>query len=310
MTVAANLKFTGLVYGVILAGVAVSFARRQSWRARGDARLLGCALAAFTAASISPYAHNVLRHGDPFYPIHNVGIVRGGAKLNEDFLNRTRFTKFMISTFHSSDSFPGSVSIPRAQVVMPKLWHYMALAKSPDVRLAGFGSLFGWSLVVAGLALVSGLVAGRKTYPPRSRLPMLLLILWVLASSGLNPELWWARWVPQLWILPILVGSLLSMMGRNRLAALTIALPMMGSLLTLGCWMAAMPEQHRQTKERLALVEGARRVRVMDGWKDNHGIFTFAEHMQRNGSEVQLAQRDSTCDLQIGIVRVCRNAPE
>ena len=65
-------------------------------------------------------------------------------------------------------------------------------------------------------------------------------------------------------------------------------------------------ERHKQTNERLAVVEGARRVMVMDGWRDNYGVLTFAEYAQRRESEVRLVQGESGCDIWIGIVvRLC-----
>ncbi len=69
----------------------------------------------------------------------------------------------------------------------------------PDVAIAGFGPLFGGALLVTVLVLLLLM---------RINLTRALILAGVLAvllvSVLINPAAWWARYVPQLWAVPLL----------------------------------------------------------------------------------------------------------
>jgi len=70
----------------------------------------------------------------------------------------------------------------------------------PDLRLGGFGPIFPLALLSSLLALV---FAKRDV-----RTKMLLSVCaFILLSSLLNPESWWSRYSPQIWMLPALMAA-------------------------------------------------------------------------------------------------------
>jgi hypothetical protein len=99
---------------------------------------------------------------------------------------------------------------------------------APDVRFGGFGPWFGLAFVIAAVAACAALLAGGK----HSAL-WLLAIVAILVSALVNPELWWARFVPQLWLVPVVVGvwaiaapSWVRALGWTLIAVLVVDLAM------------------------------------------------------------------------------------
>jgi hypothetical protein len=59
-------------------------------------------------------------------------------------------------------------------------------------------------------------------------------------SIAVNSEMWWARYVPQMWILPILASASIIQIGRYKWIALAIVgLIGLTSLVSLGGWTAS-----------------------------------------------------------------------
>ncbi len=71
-------------------------------------------------------------------------------------------------------------------------------------------------------------------------------------STIANPEMWWARYVPQMWILPILASASIIQDGRWRWIAFTI-IGLMGltSLTALSGWTASTAAVSARYKDNL-----------------------------------------------------------
>jgi hypothetical protein len=80
-----------------------------------------------------------------------------------------------------------------------------------DVRVGGFGPLFGGAMLLA--AAVLALVPCVGTPPLR---PWLVLPLALLASVLAHPHGWWARYAPQLWLVPASAVVLADLAARSR----------------------------------------------------------------------------------------------
>jgi hypothetical protein len=68
----------------------------------------------------------------------------------------------------------------------------------PDTRVAGFGPLYGGALAVTALLAV---VLARAA--PQTAGALLAMSVAIVASALVHPHGWWARYVPQLWLLPL-----------------------------------------------------------------------------------------------------------
>jgi hypothetical protein len=75
-------------------------------------------------------------------------------------------------------------------------------AKDPEQELSAFGPFFSGVLIVAVALFVLTVLYFRRV----PSFPLFLAVLFILLLSILViPESWWGRYVPQLWILPIII---------------------------------------------------------------------------------------------------------
>jgi hypothetical protein len=201
-----NVKFTGLVYAIVLMGLAVPIASwwsgyNTAWRmaaAASAAVLIGVLLMGYI-----PYVRNVREQGDPFYPLSpRLGLDHLEYQRPVNLTNRNRVARFLISNFSRTEA----LRPPNGTRLKWPLWVTNAersSAYAADLESGGFGPLYGGLLLLAAVAAV-GLVADPAT---RSGAGWAVLIgSCVLATVFVHSETWWARFVPQAWLLPMLLS--------------------------------------------------------------------------------------------------------
>ncbi len=192
-----NLKFTGLVYGgVLVAGLALGAWRWWPGRWRGFAALGGTALVAGALGlGFDPYVTNTLSRGHPFHPVAGPGAVDFlRIQLAPGFHDHSRPVRLAVGLLAraSNDN--------HAPVVKPPFTidrRELAALPEADLRLGGFGPLFSGVLLVGLMVMLARRTLG---LPLPEVLPAGAALL--LATAFCNPALWWARYVPQLWLLP------------------------------------------------------------------------------------------------------------
>jgi hypothetical protein len=187
-------KFTGLVWaaGFVAALAVVAVWRRLDW-APAAAAAAGLAIGA-VGVGFQPYVTNVLQHGDPFYPVSTATTLRGQA--NAEFLARDRLTKLAVSIFAEADNDPKAA--PRARVPFTVSGRELRAYGTCDTHFAGFGPLFSGCLVLAVAVLAVGVARGWTG----SRVAAAVAAGLVLSALALSDP-WWARFVPQLWLVPL-----------------------------------------------------------------------------------------------------------
>jgi len=76
----------------------------------------------------------------------------------------------------------------------------------PALRLSGFGPLFSGASLVSIIILLAYPFFLKKTDHERKKKAGIVyyILFFILLSVFVNPELWWARFVPQLWLVPVL----------------------------------------------------------------------------------------------------------
>ncbi len=250
-----NAKLTGLPYAVslwALTGV-VALARGGAGRALplGAAGALAL-LVAVLGPGWNPYATNTIRHGHPFYPVagqHAQDIVRTSRP--EAFAAMNRFERLTRATFSSSSNFiqyGARLKLPFAVVDDER-----EQCGKCDVRMGGFGPQFSGALILSVLALSFARRGGavRAT----------LFAAGLLATVLVTAEGWWARFAPQLWLVPIVLAlAPLASPGRRgaRLAGALVLATMAAdvALVALSDMEREVPVQHqlrRQLRELAAL---------------------------------------------------------
>lgn len=201
---AVNLKFTGLIYASALAAVAWLLVRgRRAHRVLLVSSAVALAAATFVLG-FDPYVTNTIRRGHPFSPLAGPGAVDIiTPHVAAGFHTLPRPARLVLSTLASSSNLNQMPHLKAPWQVAPDELRSFAFA---DVRIGGFGPLWGGAVLLALLLLAAA--------PPPRRWSLALA-----ASVGVafaNPGLWWARYVPQLWLAPLLIGAL-ALRDRARL---------------------------------------------------------------------------------------------
>jgi hypothetical protein len=204
--IAINLKFTGLIYTAILFGLAALVVWRQ-YGLPAASRYAAAAAAAgiFSAVALgyAPYVHNLVEHHDPFFPATpKYGMLDTTTQVPANLLHADRFSRFLVSSFSRSETvrpphgtrakFPLSIGPQERRGLY-----------SADLESGGFGPLYGALLLLAGVAAVT-LCINRSSR--RVAGVVLLIAGCVLATIFVHRETWWARYIPQAWLLPMLIA--------------------------------------------------------------------------------------------------------
>ena len=220
-----TVKFTAVAYAALflLPLVAVFLARRHFG---AGARLAGVFfLAGLTGTAVlgwHPYVTNAVRFGHPFYPMAGPGSFYHSILLNDqlprDFYGRNRLEKFGRSLFGPVDNVCGQTE-SRLKAPFSLTWpEVLQMREFHAVRLGGWGPWFGPAFVLS-LLLLALLAGGRD---PRAG-PLALVAVPLLLPILLVSESWWARFYPQLALLPVLAAGAGWLSGRRGLKALSLA---------------------------------------------------------------------------------------
>ncbi len=280
-----TLKFTAVVYVALflLSLVAVCLARR---RFRAGARLAGlfflAGLAGTAVLGWHPYVTNAVRFGHPFYPMAGPGSFYHSILLQDqlprDFYGRNRLDKFWRSLFSPVDNVHGQTE-SRQKAPFSLTWpEVLQMREFHAVRLGGWGPWFGPAAVLS-LLLLALLAAGRDPRAGTLAVIMVPLLLPILLVS----ESWWARFYPQLALLPVVAagaGWLSGRRGPKAVALVTLAVLTMNNLAGPGIGNLYLIKQSRALDACLdRLREGPQPVVVCFWWfgssrlrLEEHGI--------------------------------------
>jgi len=224
--IACNLKYTGPVYAaLIVLPVALWWLYKRRWLAR-ELQICGIAALLLAAGSANPYFTNLKQFGSPIYPINAWDLEEN--QMSAGFLEEPSLKKLMISLSFSNlaDRPTGDPASDERNFSSPLqsrgLAEFKKFGSTADLRIGGFGPFFGLTLalsLVAACFLIRGAVGVTG---------FALVAAGTLLSIVVNPHMWWARFVPQMWLLPVLVAAA-GVVRRCRIArslALVMALLM------------------------------------------------------------------------------------
>ena len=215
----ANVKFTALVYlMVMMAGYyLILLLTAPAKELVKTAMITGSAsLIAVFFIGFNPYVTNSLINGHPLYPLYGenkVDIITGNAP--HEFKDKNRFEKFYLSFLGRSGNLMRAWSDEKIDLKPPFTFNLKEISAMAgcDVRVAGFGPFFSGIFLVSALLYFlnkAGKSGGGKGKKETGRFPGQGLwidagLFFVVFSVVINPEFWWARYVPQLWIVPALM---------------------------------------------------------------------------------------------------------
>ena len=155
---------------------------------------------------INPYITNFKNYGHPFHPVmgrNKIDIIT--MQYPRGFKDKNSIERFLISTFaESSNSIenhpiralnqPVNLKIPFTIIKNSPLRSF----KVADMRVGGFG--YYWSGILCLTILLFFFLRFDSTENKKLFFFTLSIILLSVIS---NPHAWWARFVPQLWLLPV-----------------------------------------------------------------------------------------------------------
>ncbi len=200
-----NIKFTALIYSVIIIFLFTMYLllyREKKYFYQFIISSVFSLIIGILFIGYNPYVINTQVHGHPFYPLAGKGSV-DIITSNEPIAltGKNEFHKLFISIF----SKPGNY--------LPIVYKYNKIPlqtsfdlkeqnrtyRSTDTRIGGFGIFFSLLFLLSTL-LTSLLLITR--IPNKRDFLAAMTILWLTVI--VNPASWWARYVPQLWLFPIL----------------------------------------------------------------------------------------------------------
>jgi len=203
LPVVSSIKFTGLAYSTIITLVFVMVYFKDFLQRR---LILPALITAGLMALLcyNPYVTNYQLKGNPLYPAitPSRNVLENMAAA--DFLAQNRFQTLLQSLV--SVSSEGNFLQPRPMGLKDLLRSETAV----DERFGGFGGLMPLVLL-AGIVVFAFYLRQHTTAQQHQRW-LLTTTVALLASVIISQGNWWARLIPQLWLLPGLLaaGALLS----------------------------------------------------------------------------------------------------
>ncbi len=224
---AANLKFTGLIYSlIILIGLAPGL--KPYVKEASKKVIIGFIVffILFLFISYNPYVSNISIGGNPFFPLTKYDIM--GGHYSSDFSNLNRFQKIYYSLFYNNNqtNLIGFADWPFQD---RSLQEFRNLLTQPDLHIGGFGPFFGISFC---LSLIYFVFVFKSKFHYLS-----LVIATIFLSIVINPEMWWARYVPQMWLIPILITIYINLIQKKEIINLYLLPMFLTSLVMIAGWM-------------------------------------------------------------------------
>ncbi len=211
LSLIASTKLTGAVYAgvaaaALAAGTYVLGAAR--WRSASLGAVAGLVLA-LAVAGFNPYVSNLVSFGTPFYPMADLhsssDIVVENRPANLVRANRVGLLVLPLFALPQRETMAMRFEWPR------RFTRDDVFALSyPDPRAGGFGPYFGAALVLGILTLLATLRVNRRAAAISFGTMGILLL-----SALLLPEPWWARFVPQLWLVPVAAALVPGWLGED-----------------------------------------------------------------------------------------------
>lgn len=199
LIIAINIKFTALAYVLVICALVLCyllFQKRTQLVKQISYALAISLITGILLVGYNPYVTNTISKGHPFYPLagpNAVDIMTVNSPASFHFMNR--FEKLFISIFSMTENIAGHQT---THWKWPFTVAEQELSMELDNRIAGFGPLFGGSILLSLILFIAALSSRAHR-----ALPYAGLLLLIVLSALVNPEAWWARYAPQIWLLPV-----------------------------------------------------------------------------------------------------------
>ena len=252
-----NIKFTGVVYAATLGLGFTVLAFLKGMRVESGhyaATGIASVLIAFFVIGYQPYTTNYLMKGNPFYPVLDRDEEANLATQGQfdlwappEFLAMNRIEKLTRSLLAESAA---ATTMPRLKIPFSVSRQELYIFFNTEPRYGGFGPFFGSILLVTLVIYVlARKVTKRKVWNAGAALALL-----VMASLLPNSEAWWARFAPQLWLLPVILVAAMAIGSSGwprRFAAALVLLLLVNSMIVAALNWGRAVEKNLLFREQL-----------------------------------------------------------
>jgi hypothetical protein len=204
--ICVNIKFTTVVYaGLFCACFFAYLLIKRNTELVKKFLVAGIIsfLIGFIFIGFHPYMTSLIKYNTPFHGLDETRNVNALIK-PEYFYDKNRFTDFLISynarTYDSAAKGGSLKTILKVPFSINKA--ELLSSNEAEVKLAGFGPFFSGALLVSLI-----LLAVLAIYHYRER-PFGIALFgfgFLFISIFMVPDPWWARFVPQFWLFPVII---------------------------------------------------------------------------------------------------------
>ena len=233
-----NTKFTGLVYAITLLAVfggALLFLQGWKRTLRLSALPVSGVLVGLLLVGYPTYVHNVIAHGTPFYPLLGEDAIDIVSHAKPDVMKSMNRAEALFTSVFSVSSNSKEVVTPKNPLKLPSKGEIFTFSGN-EMRVGGWGPWFGAMLVLALPLAAVFFIACRSRH---SKIVLLFSLVAIGVTVLINPESWWARYAPQLILLPLVIciAYLACFSGYMKWPGLLLV-----AVATLNCAMVAVPQ--------------------------------------------------------------------
>ncbi len=302
---ACNLKFTGPVYtALILSPLAVWWLFQRRLVAR-DLLICGIAASVLLAASINPYFTNQRNFGSPVYPLNEWDPMVD--QMSPGFLREHSLKKLLISLTFSNlaDRASGDPATDERNFTSPfqsrGFEEFKKFGDTADLRIGGFGPFFGITIALSLLAAIL-LIPG-----PSNGIGFAVVALGTVLSILVNPQMWWGRYAPQLWLLPILVATAARRVQMARALALIIVLLMgvtsISAVIGRATSSVVATRAYEDNLKRL----GDAPLLVQPSASESYFLPTLAYRLHQQGTTFEVGTGQCATQIDLLVIQGCKD---
>jgi hypothetical protein len=198
-----TLKSSGLpVMFVLCLALIVAAELRSGWRpaVKVAASYAGTATLAILVIGYSPYVTNVIRHGNIFYPMDSSFWKKAMQGDIPPALEQATPLKRLFLSYAARTGYEDA----RPKIPLTVNRDELQAAGDVEVMVGGLGPLFSGALLLSLIITVRLLLPGPQRPPLQTAL--LLLLFGLLCATLPLPHAWYTRYVPHLWLVPLVVA--------------------------------------------------------------------------------------------------------
>lgn len=217
-----NIKFTGLLYSGLIAAV-FYFYWIIKYRKKKDFInvfkkitiyfIIIFSVSIFAIGSTS-YVKNAIDHHNPLYPLigkDKVDIIT--TMQPKSFGDKNMIEKFAISLLSKTENVFYGGGEPKLKNPFMVYEDEIKILSLPDIRMGGFGPLSALSFIISFFIFIPILYLFIK-YEKVNLKYLFLPLISIAITVILVGENWWARYIPQLYLIPIGILGMLMYLSK------------------------------------------------------------------------------------------------